>query len=47
MLLVGERRKTSSEWGVRVFWREVKMAWRERNVAVRRWDGERIYGVGR
>lgn len=42
MLLLGERRKTSSECGVRVFWREVRMEWRERKVAVRRWEGERI-----
>jgi len=42
MLLLGERRNTSSEWGVRVFWREVRMEWRERKDAVRRCVGERI-----
>lgn len=42
MLLLGERRKTSSECGVRVFAREVDRAWRARKEALRRWVGERI-----
>lgn len=44
MLFVGERRKTSSEWGVRVLWVwVVRKAWRERKEAVRRWVGDRIW----
>lgn len=46
MLLFGERRKTSSECGVRVLWRWVRKECRERKVLVRRWAGERIYEVG-
>lgn len=42
-MLLGERRKTSSEWGVRVFEREVKKLWRAIKVAERRCWGETIY----
>jgi hypothetical protein len=42
MLLLGERRKTSSEWGVRVLARLVRWACRARKVAERRWWGVSI-----
>jgi hypothetical protein len=45
MLLLGERRNTSSEWGVRVLERDVWCAWRARKVAERKWAGDRIWGV--
>jgi hypothetical protein len=42
MLLLGERRNTSSEWGVRVLDREVRNAWRARKVLERRCGALRI-----
>jgi hypothetical protein len=42
MLLLGERRNTSSEWGVRVLERAVRKAWRARKVVERRWGALRI-----
>ena len=44
MLLLGERRKTSSAWGVRVLCEECRKACRARRVALRRWLGVRICG---
>ena len=43
MLLFGERRKTSSEWGVRVFGLAVKKLCRAMKVAESRCWGEMIY----
>jgi hypothetical protein len=46
MLLLGERRNTSSEWGVRVLWFGgwERKECRARKVVVRRWVGVRIWG---